>query len=213
MRTDKIECFLVEPHNTSKIVAYAEWGSECPGAHPEGVAVHYGRSVVAVGSKADIDIVFASNHEHLWKPVDFQCARCKVIGTTIPPKSISEEVNWWCPPTGEVKRRKEDFGPGAMWFATWERWSDKEGITHWGFDWTNQSGPPLYVMTPGGSWCIDQRASNCTLPNDTVHRCWVRHGEAPNITVDKQGRSCSAGAGSIRCGAYHGFLREGRLVL
>ena len=212
MRTDKIECFLIAPHNTSKVVAYAEWG-ECPEAHPEGVKAHYGRSVVAVGSKEDIDLTFAGNHKHFWEPVDFQCARCKAIGTTLPPISISAEVNWWCPVTGEVKRRKEDFGPGAMYFADWEQWTDSAGVVHWGFDWTNQTGPSLHVITPGGVWNIDQRASNCNQTQDTIHRCWVRHGEPPFVTVDKQGRTCSAGAGSIRCGAYHGFLREGRLVL
>jgi len=73
-------------------------------------------------------------------------------------------------------------------------------------------GPCLCVLTPGGIWRIDSRASNCTMPYDYTHRCWVRHGEPPNITVDKVGVTCQAGAGSILIGGWHGFLRNGELV-
>lgn len=73
-------------------------------------------------------------------------------------------------------------------------------------------GPQLTVMTPGGRWVIDSRASNCGSPYDYNHRCWIRHGEPPNITVDKNGATCSAGAGSIQCGSYHGFLQNGELT-
>lgn len=73
-------------------------------------------------------------------------------------------------------------------------------------------GPQLTVMTPGGRWVIDSRASNCGSPYDYNHRCWVRHGEPPMITVDKNGATCSAGAGSIQCGSYHGFLQNGELT-
>jgi hypothetical protein len=57
-----------------------------------------------------------------------------------------------------------------------------------------------------------ERASNCTMPNDMLHRCWVRHGNPPMITVDKNGPTCGAGAGSILSGNWHGFLRNGELV-
>ena len=55
-------------------------------------------------------------------------------------------------------------------------------------------------------------ASNCTRPEDTVHKCWVRHGQVPDITVDKLGDTCHAGGGSIGQKTYHGFLRGGVLV-
>jgi hypothetical protein len=58
---------------------------------------------------------------------------------------------------------------------------------------------------------IDSRASNCTLPNDREHKCWIRHGTPPDLTVDKNGKTCAAGAGSIQLGNYHGFLRNGHL--
>lgn len=44
------------------------------------------------------------------------------------------------------------------------------------------------------------------------HKCWVRHGEAPNIHVDKNGVTCGAGAGSIAVPSYHGFLHNGHLT-
>ena len=73
-------------------------------------------------------------------------------------------------------------------------------------------GQSVVVRTPGGFWNIDSRASNCGRSEDDTHRCWIRHGEIPNITVDKNGDTCNAGAGSISIGGYHGFLRDGYLV-
>ncbi len=73
-------------------------------------------------------------------------------------------------------------------------------------------GRTLFVMTPGGTWSPDSRASNCGRPNDDVHFCWVRHGVPPIITVDKVGDTCVAGAGSILIGKYHGFLTNGKLT-
>jgi hypothetical protein len=71
------------------------------------------------------------------------------------------------------------------------------------------------VRCPNGSdWHVDGRASNCTMPTDKVHKCWVRHGDprASNLTVDKNGFTCAAGAGSIQAGDYHGFLQAGVLT-
>ena len=93
-----------------------------------------------------------------------------------------------------------DAPPGAMWDAVW--WPDK-----------GPDGRCLMVRCPDGrDWMIDGRANNCTSPNDAEHRCWVRTGEVPNITVGKSApgqRTCSAGGGSIATQGYHGFLRDG----
>lgn len=71
----------------------------------------------------------------------------------------------------------------------------------------------LMVVTPDGHWWdIDSRAGNCTKPEDKYHHCWVRHGKPPDITVDKNGITCDAGAGSIQTPKWHGFLRGGYLV-
>lgn len=93
-----------------------------------------------------------------------------------------------------------DAPEGAMWDAFW-------------YPWKGPDGRSLAVKVPGDhDWLVDSRASNCTRPDDREHRCWVRHGEVPNITVDKNGDTCAAGAGSIQAGAYHGFLRGGVLT-
>ena len=68
------------------------------------------------------------------------------------------------------------------------------------------------VLPTGRTWHIDSFASNCTLPNDKAHRCWVRHGSKPGVIhVDKQGLTCAAGAGSIAAPGFHGFLHNGEL--
>lgn len=93
--------------------------------------------------------------------------------------------------------------PGAMWFADWM------GPHYFGPD-----GHCLAVRLPNGhDWMVDSRASNCTLPGDTEHRCWVRHGDPRSqpVTVDKNGRTCAAGAGSIAVPGWHGFLTNGVL--
>lgn len=92
---------------------------------------------------------------------------------------------------------------GAMFYATW--YEDLK-------DYLGPDGHCLAVVTPGGVWIIDSRASNCGLPDDSVHKCWVRHGTPPMITVDKNGITCVAGGGSIQIGTYHGFLRNGKLT-
>jgi hypothetical protein len=64
-------------------------------------------------------------------------------------------------------------------------------------------------------WYIDHRASNCTMPGDKDHRCWVREGTVGGkLTVGKNGKTCAAGAGSFFMDAqrWHGFLRNGVLV-
>lgn len=92
--------------------------------------------------------------------------------------------------------------PGAMWNAEWmvDYYKGPDGMS-------------LGVKLPNGrTWNIDSRASNCTKPDDKEHKCWVRHGTPPDITVDKNGLTCDAGAGSIIAGDWHGFLRNGELV-
>ena len=103
----------------------------------------------------------------------------------------------------------DGYPPGAM---HWETWLHEDG-RKCAF-WDNCDGRHLIVTCPNGrEWDVDSRASNCTMPNDRTHRCWIRHGEVPNITVDKSGgATCAAGAGSILAGSYHGFLRNGELT-
>lgn len=104
--------------------------------------------------------------------------------------------------TGE-ETTLEAAKPGAMWDGWW--YSDM---------FKGNDGRCLIVKLPNGrDWIIDSRASNCTKPEDTTHKCWPRSGTPPNITVGKEfGNTCSAGAGSIMSGDYHGFLRNGYLT-
>lgn len=106
--------------------------------------------------------------------------------------------------TGELVTLQE-APPGAMWDATW--FNDDPAYT-------GADGISLVVRTPGGTWMVDSRCGNCGLPEDDVHKCWVRHGDPRlpgQIHVDKAGVTCPAGAGSIQCGSYHGFLHHGVL--
>jgi hypothetical protein len=89
---------------------------------------------------------------------------------------------------------------GAMWWAPWADQYFRPQLEH-----------VLAVMTPGGVWMPDHRATNCTMPDDSEHKCWILRGTPPDCTVDKDGNTCAAGAGSILIGGYHGFLRNGQL--
>lgn len=75
-------------------------------------------------------------------------------------------------------------------------------------------GLSIWVVCPDGwHWGVDTRASNCTMKEDKVHRCWVRHGDPRKGTlhVDKNGCTCNAGGGSIQTPKWHGFLTNGVL--
>ena len=87
--------------------------------------------------------------------------------------------------------------------------------------WTNCDGWHLHVGIPVDGythdWDVDARASNCDLKSDMEHRCWVKHGSAREgtLNIDKAGRTCHAGAGSIQVAGdpgFHGFVRKGKLV-
>ena len=93
---------------------------------------------------------------------------------------------------------------GAMWDAAW---------FHKVPGWCGDDGRSIICKIPHNhDWHIDGTATNCTRP-DEPHKCWVRHGEPPILTVDKNGNTCGAGAGSILTPEWHGFLRNGELVV
>jgi hypothetical protein len=99
-----------------------------------------------------------------------------------------------------------DLPPGAVYDASWFPSGYKV------------NGQYLIAVCPDGwRWEIDSRASNCTMKEDQVHRCWIRHGrpEDGTLHVDKEGFTCAAGAGSILTGntpPWHGFLHHGLFV-
>lgn len=123
-----------------------------------------------------------------------------------------QDALWTDTRTGTL-RVLRDAPPGATYDAWWQPWKGPDGRS-------------IVVICPDGhSWTVDGVASNCTihtgesrriLPYDPdpssppeAHRCWIRHGEPPVLTVDKAGHTCQAGGGSIQTPGYHGFLRNG----
>lgn len=133
-----------------------------------------------------------------------KCEACGYRFTDEDPYQIFTERLYYSDERDEYFTLRE-LPAGAMYYADWYL---IENSNHF----RGPDGHCLIVIVPGNHpWMVDGRASNCTLPDDNVHKCWVRHGEAPNITVDKSGVTCKAGAGSILAGSYHGFLRNGFL--
>lgn len=147
-----------------------------------------------------------SSHEDLEKRFGPPaiCTRCqrKYEGEELSTHA-SERIVW-------NTKDGENNHPGDMFFAPWMHSVDGHCMF-----WDNCNDPRghlMVVMPDGGIWDTDSRGSNCTMPEDRNHRCWVKHGEAPNVTVDKLGLTCKAGAGSIKMISWHGFLRDGKLV-
>jgi hypothetical protein len=194
-----IRTFLIEP---SEFVQFAvvrvSHGRKCD-LHQTGNC--YARWVAFEGNRNDDRIAHLRGTVHgnaaLWPGT---CDRCGKAFTH--EDTISSGEN-----TVYTNADRSWFGllseapPGAMW---WAHWMD-EYLHH-------QLEHVLVVKTPGGDWCPDERCSNCTRTDDKEHFCWVLHGPIENVTVDKSGNTCAAGAGSILTGGYHGFLRNGELV-
>lgn len=210
---NRVQCFFLEPTEQVEVYLrrYTDDGGECsyvgnygyhqaklalPGVYPDDEVWGVGRTVTAEPSKCPIQF-----DDPRW-PVQCHC------GFKFQDDVIRQFVTngLWRTPDGTLVTLR-NAAPGAMWYATW-----LEDVK----DWCGPDGKCLIVKLPNGSdWMIDSTASNCTLPGERTHRCWVRHGVPPNITVDKNGHTCGAGAGSIMSGEgeknYHGFLRNGWL--
>ncbi len=102
--------------------------------------------------------------------------------------------------------------PGDIYFAN-------NHLDSYKCTWENCDGRHLICILPDATlhpWNIDSRASNCALPDEKTHRCWIRHGDPRvpgSIHVDKSGHTCTAGGGSIAIQGWHGFLHHGELHL
>jgi hypothetical protein len=80
-------------------------------------------------------------------------------------------------------------------------------------DWDNCTEFAFITLPCGHTFDAGHRASNCTKPEDRLHRCWVVEGKFPNASLTKNGLTCAAGAGSILCHCgWHGFLQNGVLT-
>jgi len=128
-------------------------------------------------------------------------AKCDDCGALVPPEAAKQvsRRRLYDSPSGSPE-------PGDVF---WLPCYGSEGNCPW---WDNCPGRHLHVVLPNGhSWDIDSRASNCQMKDDRAHRCWVRSGEPPLVTANKNGLTCGAGAGSISVPGYHGFLLNGIL--
>lgn len=155
------------------------------------------RCFLLVATDEEVTVLGGGYSTRLWRRADGEGGRFHL---GVAGNSVSAELRERC--------GAEAAPAGAMWVAGWL--GDHRGGPYL------CGRPPdgwLVVRLPNGhDWMPDLRCSNCTLPDDDEHRCWVRHGAPPDVTVDKAGRTCAAGAGSIASGGYHGFLRGGFLT-
>jgi hypothetical protein len=197
------KCFLVTPTGRAALFLrryVSSAGSQCTGS------MSYHNALVYI---QDVDIVFLEKpgywdvprldipHDDPRWPMHCSC------GYEFQPTDSWQEFTDRIDTDGVKEFRHRELPVGAMYYASWMPSN---------MFWDNKTDDHLMVITPGGEWNVDSRASNCTMPDDRAHRCWVRHGEVPNVHVDKAGFTCAAGAGSIMCGNYHGFLHNGHLT-
>lgn len=177
------------------------WGdNECPNCVGHG-SPGYHNAMHFLGDSSE-----PHDYKYLGEPEDYKddprwpkkCDHCQAVA----PEDVQRQVfrePLYDTPSGRLE-------PGCLYWVDWHGCADGHCVAGW----TNCDGKHLHAVCPNGRhWDIDSRASNCTMRDDTTHRCWVRTGEPPNITVGKSGRTCAAGAGSIQAGDYHGFLHGG----
>lgn len=208
---------MTYPATTCRLVTVVAYRGEyialwdrCPTGGPLHRAVRDLGPVEGLRAAPSLDVAeargWAGACEHCGADVPWAATKpCEDgCGEQVPAVLLSGGVRHvWDTPSGRLE-------PGCMYYATWWNCAER-GRCYRG--WTNCDGRHLYVVLPNGhEWDVDSRASNCTRRDDTEHRCWVREGEPPNVTAGKVGNTCSAGAGSILSGDYHGFLVNGILT-
>lgn len=182
------------------VVEYSRFSKDGRGGC-QGRDYHSVRVAVFSGPNDEARAIFDAAEDPNLYPATCGCGYVFQDGDS---KSRGMHVTYVRQDTGEEIEHLGQAPIGACWDATWYYRSGRTG----------PDGRYLIVKTPGGDWPIDSRASNCTRKDDDTHRCWIRHGKPEDGTlhVDKNGDTCAAGAGSIMCGSYHGFLHNGHLT-
>jgi len=195
-----VRCFLLTPSPRYRVMLHrdAPGDGACPGGHLASAIARDVARKTPPASNSEVELAKYPPGDARWP------ASCAACGRPFDPadsrsvffRTLYERGDGG-PPCTIV-----EAPPGAVWDATWLPESMR-----------GADGRAVMVRLPNGhDWHVDGQASNCTRPGDRSHRCWVRHGTPPDLTVDKAGETCSAGAGSIQSGDYHGFLRQGFLV-
>lgn len=202
----RIRCFLLEPTGRVlvKLRRYSQEQGACPlyGYHDASAPLEEEPARPDPAQPGYILNTSGDLHDHADARWPTACACGYVFRESDEWQRFVERI-YKRADTGEEMTLR-DAPAGAMWEAWW-------------FDdsFVPQGAHNLAVKTPGGDWLIDSQASNCSMPEDRQqkqHHCWIRHGTPPDVTVNKEGgQTCAAGAGSIQCGPYHGFLRQGYL--
>lgn len=207
-------CFLVTPTQfvERSLRRYHTYSAATPvdGQHSYHNAKRF-LDIVAEHTDTEVgDIPTLAQRTTLDFPI--KCESCDYLFTDTDAWQIFTSRLWeGVDPNGvKVTASLRDMPIGAMWDAYW-----------CGDCWKGLDGKSYTVKIPpdGHDWSIDAVASNCDAHDDREHRCWIRHGVAPNLTVDKDCssdasavRTCKAGAGSIQTPQWHGFLTKGVLV-
>lgn len=207
---DPIKCFYLEhTDRCRRVLTVTTWNRGCPDGMGGALCcvarwpldeVYYPMN----GGSVPAELLVPQDHP-AWPTICDRCSRPLVNDDGKPADRQTHLRRIYRCPEDNREMLLREAPPGAMWFADWM-------IQPNGW-YRGPDGHCLIVKVPGNhDWMVDSRANNCTLPNDNEHRCWVRHGLVPNITVDKNGLTCQAGAGSILVPNWHGHLRNGFLV-
>lgn len=203
------QCFMVEDsgrHNRYLRRYRSGKDERCPADGPD-VSFSYCHAKVFIGvfyTEYDEDGYSQTISPSVYDDDPRWPDRCEACG-----KPFLLEDNWQVF-TEELYRAEDgrewgvhDLPHGAMYDAKWLHDVER---------YVGPDGRALICVVPNHHpWMIDGQATNCTRPGEP-HKCWIRHGEPPLLTVDKAGDTCSAGAGSIQTKEWHGFLRGGVLV-
>lgn len=182
------------------------WGEDCPNVLGLG---HYGyhnaKVLVAESDKLDDHDLGGRVEDYPEERWQMHCDHCGAVAPSDAEKQVFRKVRF--------NTESGDQEPGDCWYESWYHEEDyKRDLCRW--DNCNDPRGHLMVRLPDGYvWDTDSRASNCTMKEDRTHRCWVKHGEAPDLHIDKAGNTCGAGAGSIQgVDGWHGFYHNGQLV-
>lgn len=224
MKGDRVKCFLLEELDLERVEVEIREGGECPKRKGGG---HFAVARLAEGKVDEHRNLIDFDKRELWPAA---CA-CGFAFTEKAYRSGSYPRVYRRVDTGALMTTDE-APAGAIWRSTWyeENYPEYRG----------PDGRTYIAKCPGGSqWVIDSRANNCTSPckhcgqpyfahhrrkehpkacekyeDARPHKCWVRAGVAPllSVTKGKPGESCKAGAGSILTSNYHGHLRNGEFV-
>ena len=128
------------------------------------------------------------------KPTDSQNIQCVMVDFDPGPDG---QTPTWRDKAGNVL---ENLAPGSMY------WMHRKitCVAH------QVPCSHLMVVAPGGAmWDIDSIGCGRMYP----HNCWIRHGEPPQVTVDKDGsNTCDSGRGSFTGRASHVFLWDGEFI-